>query len=102
MYQNKFQEQGVQDIVNIDEIKFEQYGDLVDEVHSWLNETLNNNQGPHSQIENDEIPGAEYPNDNDLEDIETNKTATIPTFMPQVLTDDEIAEAINSLKSKQR
>ena len=102
LYQNKLLEQGVQVIVNINKIKFEPYGDLVDEVYSRLNETLTNNQDPQNQIENDEIPGAEYPNDNDLEDTKTNKTSTIPTFMPQMLQDDEIAEGINSLNSKQR
>ena len=64
-------------------------------VYSRLSETLIENQDPHSQIKNNEIPGAEYPNDNDSEDIETNKTSTIPTFMPQILPDDEIAEGIN-------
>ena len=102
MYQNKLQDQEVQDIVNIDKIKFEPYDDLVDEVYSQLNESLINNQDPHSQIENVEIPGAEYPNSNDSEDTETNKTSTIPTFMPQILPDDEIAESMNSLNSKQR
>ena len=102
LYQNKLQEKGVQGIENINKIKFEPYGNLVDEVYSRLNETLVNNQNPHSQIENDEIPGAEYPNDNDSEDTETNKTSTIPTFMPKISTDDEIARGINSLNSKQR
>ena len=101
-YQNKLQEHGVQDIVNNNKIKSKSYGDLVDEVYSGLNETLINNQDPHSKIENDEISGAEYPNDNDSEDTETNKTSTIPTFMPQILADNEIAEDINSLNSKQR
>ena len=72
---------------------------LVDEVYSRLNETLINNQDPRSQIENDEIPGAEYPNDNDSEDTET---IIQKTFIPQILPDDEIAEGINSLNSKQR
>ena len=89
LYQNKLQEQGAQDIVNINKIKFEPYCDLVDEVNSRLSETLINNQDTHSQIENDEIPGAEYPNDNDSEDTEINKTSTIPTFMPQTLPDDD-------------
>ena len=70
-------------------------------MYSRLSETLIENQDPHSQIKNNEIPGAEYPNDNDSEDIETNKTSTIPTFMPQILPDDEIAEGINWLNSKQ-
>ena len=65
MYQNKLQEQGVQDIVNNNKIKFKPCGDLVDEVYSRLNETLFNNQDPYSQIENEEITGAEYRNDND-------------------------------------
>ena len=58
-------------------------------MYSRLNETLINSQDPHSQTENDETPGAEYHNNNNLEDTETNKTSTIPTFMPQILPDDE-------------
>ena len=46
-------------------------------MYSWLNETLIDNQDPHSQIENDEIPGGEYPNDNDSEDTKTNKASNI-------------------------
>ena len=53
-------------------------------------------------MENDETSGAEYPNENDSEDTETNKTSAIPTFTPQILPDDEIAKDINSLNSKQR
>ena len=34
LYQNKLQEPEVQDIVNINKIKFEPYGDLVYEVYS--------------------------------------------------------------------
>ena len=97
--QNKLQEQGVQDVVNRNKIKF---GYLLDQAFSQFNENSINNQDPHSQIENDEIPGTEYPNENDLEDTETNKTSAIPNFMPQILPDDEIAKGINSLNSKQR
>ena len=64
-------------------------------MYSRLNETLINNQDPHSQIENDEFPGTEYPNDNYSEDTEANKTLGILTFMPQTLPDDEIADDIN-------
>ena len=77
-------------------------GDLVDQAFSQFNETLIKNQDPGSQIKNDEIPGAEYPNENDSEDMETNKTSEIPNFMSNVLADNEIAEGINSLNSKQR
>ena len=47
-------------------------------------------------MENDETPGAEFPNKSDLEE-ETNKTFAFPNFKPQILPDDEIAEGINSL-----
>ena len=102
LYQNKLQEKGVQDVANRNKIKFEPYGDLVDQVFSQFNENPINNQDPHSQIESDETPVAEYPNEDDSEDTETNKTSAIANFMPQVLSDDEIAKDINSLNSKQR
>ena len=102
LYQNKLQEQGVQDVVNRNKIKFEPYGNLVDQVFSQFNENSINIQDPHSQIENDETPEAEYPNENDSEDIETNKTSAIPNFMPQILSDNEIAKGINSLNLKER
>ena len=44
MYQNKLQEEGVQDIVNINKMKFEPYGDLVDQAFSQFNKNLINNQ----------------------------------------------------------
>ena len=69
---------------------------------SQFNENLINKQDPHNQKENDEIPKAEYSNENDSEDTERNKTSAIPHFMPQVLLDDEIEKGINSLNSKQR
>ena len=53
LYRNKLQEQGVQDVVNRNKIKFEPYGDLVDQVFSQFNENSINNQDPHSQTEND-------------------------------------------------
>ena len=101
-YQNKLQEEGVQDVVNINKIRFEPYGDLVDQAFSQFNENLINNQDPHSQIENDETPGPEYPNESDSEEGETNNNSAIPNFMPQILPDIEIAEGINPLNSKQR
>ena len=69
-------------------------------MYSWLNENLINNQDPHSQIENDQIIRAEYPDNNDWEDTETNKNSKILTFLTQILPDDEIAEGINSLNLK--
>ena len=48
-YQTKLQEQGVQNVVN--KMKFEPYGDVVDQAYSKFNETLINNQDPRGQIE---------------------------------------------------
>ena len=59
-------------------------------------------KNPRSQIENDKTPVAEYPNENDSEDTETNKTSATPNFMPKILPDDQIAEGMNSLNSEQR
>ena len=70
--------------------KFEPYGDLVDQTFSQFNENYINNQDSHSQIENDETPGAEYTNENYLEDTET-KLPQFPNFMPKILPDDLIA-----------
>ena len=46
MYQNKLQEEGVQDVVNVRKIKFEPFGDLSDQAFSEFNEI--NNQDPES------------------------------------------------------
>ena len=45
----------------MNKIKFEPYGDLVDQVFSKFNENSISNQNPYSQTENDETSGAEYP-----------------------------------------
>ena len=58
---NKLQEKGVQDVVNRSKIKFEPYGDLINQAFSQFNEKSINNQDPHSQTENGEKPGAESP-----------------------------------------
>ena len=86
LYQNKLQEQGVQDVVNRNKIKFEPYSGLVDQAFSQFNENSINNQDPHSQIENDETPEAEYLNENDSEDTEINKTSAIPNFYAKSIT----------------
>ena len=97
MYPNKIQEKGVKYVANINKIKFELYGDLVEQAFLQFNENLINNQDLHSQIEKDETVGAEYPSKNDSEEGETNIIFAIPNFIPQVLPDDEIAEGITSL-----
>ena len=54
MYQIKLQEEGVQDVANINQVKLEPNGDLVDQAFLQFNENLINNQDTQSQIENDE------------------------------------------------
>ena len=76
MYQKKLQQEGVQDVVK--QIKFEPYGDLFDQAFSQIKDYLINNQDLHSQIENDETPGAEYPNEGVSEEGET-KILHFPT-----------------------
>ena len=94
-------QEGIQEVIT-NKIKFEPYGDLVDQASSKFNENLLNNKDPQSQIENHETPWAVYPNKNDSEETETNKHYAIPNFMPKILPDDEITQDINSLTSTQR
>ena len=49
-----------------------------------FNENSISNQITHSQIENDETPGAKYPNENDSEGIEANRKSAISNFMPKI------------------
>ena len=51
MYQNKVQEEQVQDVIKINKMKFEPHGDLLNQAFVQLNEILINNQDPYSQIE---------------------------------------------------
>ena len=74
----------------MNKIKFEPYGDLVDQVFSKFNENSISNQNPYSQTENDETSGAEYPHGNDSED-KKKKFSAIPNFLQQILPDHEIA-----------
>ena len=67
------------------DLLYSAYGDLVGLNFSQFNETCINIQVAHSQIEYNEAPGAEHPNDIDSEDTEISKTSVIPNFVPQVL-----------------
>ena len=59
---------------------FERYGHLVDQAFSQFNENSINNQEPNSQIEKDETPMAEYPNENNSDNTEIDKTSSIPNL----------------------
>ena len=59
MFQNRLQEEQFQDVIKINKIKFEPYGDLVDQALVIFNENLISNQDPHDQIQNNEKPEAE-------------------------------------------
>ena len=89
-------------VLNKNKIKFEPYGGFVYQAFWQFNENLMNYKDPKTQNENDETPGIENYNENDYEDTETNETFPIPNFMHKILSDDENAEGINSLNSKQR
>ena len=52
MYHNKIQERGVQNVVNMNKIRLETYGDLTHFGFSQFNKSFINNQDPHSQIKN--------------------------------------------------
>ena len=88
-------------MLKINKIKFEPYGDLVDQAHSKFYETLINNKDSHNQIENFKTQGEEYPNKVDKEITERDKTSAISNFIPKTLSDDEIEEGINFLNSNQ-
>lgn len=60
-----------------EKINFERHG-LVDYVFSQFNKNLINNQVSHSQMENDETPGTEYPNKRTQK---TEKKTKIPPFL---------------------
>ena len=86
LHQNKLRQQGDQAVVNMKKIKFEPYGDLIDQAFSQFTENSIINQDPFSQVENDKTSGAEYPNENDSEDTETNKTSAIPNIKKKNIT----------------
>ena len=79
MYQNKLQEEGVQDVVNMNIVKSEPFGDLVDQDFSQFDEI--NYQDPHCHIENDGTSGVEYLNDS--EDTET-KLLQFPAYVTNI------------------
>ena len=78
LYQNKHLETGVQTAVNSNKIKFEPYGDLVNEAYSHCNANMLDKQDPFGQIENGKRGEAMYSNDQDdekrTESIESGKT----------------------------
>ena len=89
-------------VLNKNKIKLEPYDNFAYQAFWQFNENLINYKDPKTQNENDETPGIENYNENDCEDTETNETFAIPNFMHKILSDDENAEGINSLNSKQR
>ena len=104
MHQNKLQEEGFQDVVNISKVKFDSYVEIVGKDFSQFNEKLIKNIDSHSQTENEETLALEYPFESNKEGGEgrnKSKASALPNFLPQLLPDDEIKEGINSLNSKQ-
>ena len=54
LYQNQLLEPGVRPVANSSKIKFELYGDLVDETYSRYNINIIENQDPFAETENNE------------------------------------------------
>ena len=98
LYQNKLQEQRIQEVANMNKIMFKPYSDLVDQTFSDFNETLINIQDPYSKIQSYKTPRAEYNNGNNSEGMETNKTSAIFNVMPKIIVGDEIEEEFKSNK----
>ena len=87
MCQKKQQEQGFQDVVNTNKIKFEPYLDLVDQ--HFLNSTRNQltiKDQYCQKKKKDETPRAEYPNENNPEDIETEQNVSNSLFYTTNIT----------------
>ena len=85
--QNKQQELGFQDVVNTNKIKFEPYLDLVDQ--HFLNSTRNQltiKDQYCQKKKKDETPRAEYPNENNPEDIETEQNVSNSLFYTTNIT----------------
>ena len=101
-YQNKMQEEGAQNIVNINKIKFEPYCDFADQGFLQHNENLIKTQEPVNQIKNDETTWANNPNQNDWKDTEANKTSGSPNVMMRILPDVEISKDVDLSNSEQR
>ena len=75
---------------------------MVDEAYSFCNENLVDNQDSLGKIENDQTAEPVYENDRVNEESQENINSTLPSFMPTLLSDDEISEIIMNLKVKQR
>ena len=67
-------------------MKFDSYVEIVGKDFSQFNEKLIKNIDSHSQTENEETLGLEYPSESNKERGEgrnKSKTSTLPNFLPQ-------------------
>ena len=100
LYQNKLLEPGVQTVANSNKIKFEPFGNLVDDSYSRYNANMLDNQDPFG-LTFDETGKAVYSNDQDDENTESKTNSVTPNFIWRIMADDEILENNNSLISQQ-
>ena len=104
MYQGKFSEDGVTEIVHNNRRKFEPYAELVDKAYENFNAELVDNQDSYGQIENDKTFTLSHNEDEtETEDSENiSKKLYSASLMPEIPPDNEIAGSIRSLDEKQR
>ena len=102
-YQGQLRDEHIFGVINTNRLRFESYADLVDEAYTNWNTELASNQDAYGKIKNFETNGASY--NKHVTCIENNENRSISIFLfgnfiPQVLTDDEIAKNIKSLNKQ--
>ena len=80
LYQNKLLEPGVQTVVNSNKIKFEPFGNLVDDSYSRYDTNMLDNQDPFG-LTFDETGKAVCSNDQDDENTESKTNSVTPNFI---------------------
>ena len=105
IYQEQLRDEQTLSVINTNRLRFEPYADLVDEAYTNWNAELVSNQEAYGQIENFETDGASY--NEHLTCIGNNENRSISnfsfgSFLPQILTYDEVAENIKSVSKKQK
>lgn len=101
-YQLQLRDENILSLIK-NRLRFESYADLVDAAYTNRNAELISNQDAYGEIENFETKGALY--SEHVTCLENNENRSIPnfsirSFIPQILTSDEIAANIKSLNKK--
>ena len=103
-YQLQLRDENILSLIK-NRLRFESYADLVDAAYTNWNAELVSNQDAYGEIESFETKDALY--SEHVTCLENNENRSIPnfsikSFIPQILTGDEIAANIKSLNKKKR